>query len=616
MSTSFIPSIGDLLQALHFGVVVGLICGLGFLTGTRRPEIALFTGWGLGCLVSVILGGLFGMDLGLVMYGLGLLGLIGLSRWIIYGRQIAWGLVPYVALLGLPLVLILLSFRTTAYDDFAFWGPNLVALCESGHFPSLLHPLTTSAMPGYPRAVALVSFATYLFMPNPTPTGLIRVLATGPWWNITLLLGVAAALGAIIQDRFTQAHIQTTSLQRWGLAGLAILLQTFLCPGFIPKMTFSNMGDTSSASGFAILFVLIFELFRHRTTPPPRQIFVNLALVASAVVFIRQDNFYILVILPVIVWLLAKNQSKSWWQSGLVTVLTCLPAMVTHMLWGHYVAHNIIGPSHYLLPFGAWHWGLFYHGTLQSVTKVLLAKGAYSVLAFGFLLALVFVGLGKWSPDQSETQLLVVITVFVFWNALFIMFAYLSTNFSDYDVKTAVTFWRFLAQTGPAETVALACLIPVGYFGYFLGRKICLSLALLAAFVPVALLPTRWSFRNDLHGPVADFLELGTQAAVLLPAHANVLIYDASDGSGFAAWVIKFGLLDLGHTQHHVTLVFAPPPASATILGANGYVFVSTGRQSVAFWRGMMLPAWHLYMFRLSLGQPSLLLARGIAPYR
>lgn len=616
MSAGLIPSISTLLQAVHFGVVLGLICGVGFLTGAKRPEVALFTGWGVMCVVAVVFGGLYHADLVLVMYGLGLVGLIGLARQSVYWRRIEWGLVPYVAVLALPLILSLLSFHTTAYDDFAFWGPNLVALCETGHFPSLLYPLTTSAMPDYPRAVALVSFATYLFNPDSSPTGLIRILTVGPWWNITLLLAVASALGGIIEARFTAARVQLTSLQRFGIAGLAILLQSFLCPGFIPKMTLSNMGDASTASGLALLIALIFALFHDQSARPSRQIFINLALTASAISFIRQDNLGILAILPVIVWLLAKNQGRSWLQAGFVTIFTCLPAVVTHLLWGHYVTVNLGEPSHSLLPTGQWHWGLFYHDTLHAVTKTLLAKGAYTAFAFGFVLALVFVGLGKWRPEKPAQKLLVVITVLVFWNAFFIMFAYLATNFSASQVKTAIGYWRFLAQTGPAETVALACIVPVGYIGHCLGRRLCVGLGLIASLVPIAILPTRWSFRNDLHSAVPAFLDMGIRVSAMLPAGAPMLIYDVSDGSGFAGWLIKFGLLDLGRTQHAVTLTVSAPPAVAALPASDQYIVVTTGRHAVSLSTDLTLSPWHAYLVRVSASHPTALLTQAITPYR
>lgn len=616
MLESLVPSAVCLLQALHFCLVLGLLCGLGFLAGSRRPEIALITGWGVSCLAAVVFGCLFHADLELVAYGLGALGLLGLARQCVYVRRIEWGVVPHVIILGVPLCVILLTFHTTAYDDFAFWGPNLVALCEARHFPSLLHPLSASFMPGYPRGVALIGLATYLFMPDAHPAGLIRLLATGPWWNVTLILATSAALGSVIRTRLAAVWARPAAILPWGIAGLAILLQTFLCPGFIPKMTLSNMGDSASASGFAMLIALLFALFSTSSEAVRNRICRELALVGCAVVFVRQDNLGIIAILPVIIILLGASRPLAWLRLGAKTLAVCLPAIMVHLLWGHYVAHNIAGPQHNLIPFAQWHWVAFFHGTLHAVLKVLLAKGAYTLLAFGFLLVLIRVYRGGWRPPVAEQHLLLVITCFVFWNAFFIMFAYLATNFSLYDVKTAITFWRFLSQTGAAETMALACLIPVPAFIWFFDRRICLALALIASLVPVVILPTRWGFRYDLHSPVPDFLNLGEQVASVLPPDANIRLYDVSDNSGFAAWVVKFGLLDLAGATSHAIVAFSPPDFTPGAAPAGDYLLVTTGARALPVTAGLILQPWHGYVLKPDSGGYQAVMARPIPHYR
>ena len=616
MLASILPSISYLLQTLHFCFVVGLLCGLGFLTGSRRPEIALFTGWGISCLAAVVFGCLFHADLGWVAYGLGGLGLLGLGRQCVYIRHIEWGLVPHVLLLGLPLLCILITFHTTAYDDFAFWGPNLVALCETRHFPSLVQPLATSFMPGYPRGVALIGLATFLFMPNSTPAGLVRILSTGPWWNITLILAAAAALGFIIQTRLAKACVRQRTGLNWGIAGLAILMQTFLCPGFIPKMTLSNMGDSASASSFAILIALIFTLFSADRQDTNKNTLRELALIGCAVVFVRQDNLGILAILPVIMIFIVKTTQTSWLRSSATTVAVCLPALLVHLLWGHYVAQNITGPHHTLIPLSQWHWQAFFHGMLHSVLKVLFAKGAYTLLAFGFLTMLIMVALRRWHLPDSEQKMLTLITCFVFWNAFFILFAYLATNFSLYDVKTAVTFWRFLSQTGAAETMALACLIPASTFAWFFNQRICLALALVAALTPVIILPTRWGFRYDLRSPVPDFLAFGEQTASVLPPGATLLVYDASDGSGFAAWVIKFGLLDLARAPVHATVTFSRPGFTAGTEPKGAYLLVTTGASGLPTGEKTVLQPWHSYVLKATPAGYQAIIAQPLPHYR
>lgn len=616
MLAGILPSTNCLLQALHFFIVVCLLCGLGFLTGSRRPEIALFTGWGLSCLVAVVFGCLFGADLVWVAYALGGLGLLGLGWQCVYVRHIEWGLVPHVTLLGLPLLCILLTFHTAAYDDFAFWGPNLVALCETRHFPSLVQPLVTSYMPGYPRGVALIGLATFLFAPGATADNWTQILSTGPWWNITLILATSAALGSIIKTRLARAWTKQRASLPWGIAGLAILLQTFLCPGFIPKMTLSNMGDSASASGFAILMALIFTLFSTNRQDVRNNSLRELALTSCAIVFVRQDNLGILAILPVIMLFLGKTSRTSWLSLCGTIASVCLPAFLVHLLWGHYVSQNITGQNHTLIPFSQWHWQAFFHGTLYSVLRVLLAKGAYTLLAFGFLFAFSMVCLRRWRLPIAEQKLLIVITCFVFWNVFFILFAYLATNFSPYDVRTAVTFWRFLSQTGAAETMALSCLVPVSAVIWFFSPRICRALALVAALVPIIILPTRWGFRYDLRSPVPDFLALGEQTASILAPGTTLLVYDTSDGSGFAAWVIKFGLLDMARAQVHATVILSPPSFAPGMEPKGAYLLVTTGEQALPIGEKMALQPWHGYVLKPAPGGYQTILARPLPHYR
>ncbi len=597
LQPGLLPALPDLLQALRFAIVVVFTCGLGFLTGARRMETALFTGWGLACLVLVAAGCLAQAGLTPVSAALAAFGVAGLGVGIRYRQEGSFA--PLVLLLSIPLWLILLSLRTTAFDDFSFWGPNLVAMCRTGHFPDRAHPLIASLMPAYPRAVALSGYATWLLGPDPSPAGIVRLLATGAWWNILVMLASAAALGRSLSLRFTAAGQTADRCLQWALAALAILLQGFLNPGFISKMSLSNMGDGATGSGFAMLTVLLFEL------PAARRgswrILVEMAFAAAAIVFIRQDNLALLILwgFGVALGLLllpgGHRQARIGWLA-----LAAIPALAVWLVWTGYTMLEIPGGGHNLLPPARWHWAE-YPQTLHNAGRVLLEKSTYTLLGLGFLAGFLRMLIRRKPVTAQTTLLLTATTLFVFGNAAFILFTYLATSFTLQETRTAVTFWRFLAQTGAAEMAALACLVPPRYLFWLRHRAVAIALCLVTALLPAALVNTRYGFRTDLFYPTSDLLEIGRSLAAVLPPNSPLLLLDNSDGSGYAGWIVKFGLQELGGAKMPVALSLAPQfgtnsqnPAKP----AAGYVFVTQGPWRPAWFQGMGMQPWRAYLFR------------------
>lgn len=612
-----LPGMGDLLQALRFAVVASLTCGVGFLAGARLVETALFTGWGIACLVFVGWGCLSGFGLAPAAVVLGLLGIAGLvwrSRVAARGTDaMAWR----VLALGAPMLLMLLSLRTTGYDDFSFWAPNLVALCLTGHFPVAAHPLIASFMPAYPRGVALSGFATWLLDPDPSPAGLVRLLATGPWWNILLLLAVAARLGDLLAMRLRAGGRAAGRVQLWGLAGLAILLQSFLDPGFISKMTLTNMGDAATGSGLAMLMALLFE------TPGAGRaewrIGVEMAFTAAAMAFVRQDNFALLAVFAfgvafgLVLWMGPGRRRRLGWLA-----VAALPTLAVWLIWTHYTNVQIPGGSHSLLPVGQWHWTA-YPMTLHAALRVLLAKGVYTLLAIGFGIGFLAMLAGRGPAGGREKLLLSATAALVFGNAAFILFTYLATSFTAVEVRTAVTFWRFLAQTAPAEMVALACLTPVSVLAWTRGFK-AVALGLVAALLPVALLETPYSFRTDLQFRAQDFLGLGQSLAGTLPGNAHLLLLDDSDGSGYVAWIVKFGLLELGGANNPVGISLDPQLAPGVqgdprTVPVGGYALVTQSNWRPPYFPGLGIAPWHAYLLRRDAGGLVLLKTWAIPVY-
>ncbi|MDE1905643.1 MAG: hypothetical protein KGH75_04250 [Rhodospirillales bacterium] len=596
LQPGLLPAPADFYQAARFALVVVLTSGIGFLAGARRAETALFTGWGIACLAFVTVGCLTSIGLAPVALVLAVLGAAGLFLRLRSRAEVPDGMAWRVLALGAPTLLILLSLRTTGYDDFSFWAPNLVALCVNGHFPELNEPFGASFMSAYPRGVAFSGYATYLLGPDSSPAGMIRLLATGPWWNMLLLLAAAAALANNLLRRFGEA---VGPRGTWALAAFGILLESFLNPGFISKMTLTNMGDSASGSGLAMLTALLFELPGSRRGP---RIVIEMACTAAAVVFVRQDNLALLFIwafgaaLGLLLW----GGTGRWQRLGWL-VMAALPAFLIWLIWTHYTAVQIPGGAHSLLPLKSWHWA-DYPATLRSAARVLVSKSVYTLLAIGFGVAFLVLLVLRRPKETASRLLLTATTTLVFGNAAFIMFTYLATSFTEVEVRTAVTFWRFLAQTAPAEMVALACLLPLTFLGWLKRRAVVAALCLPAALLPVVLLPTPFTFRTDLRFQVPPFLRIGEDLAGMLPAGAKLLLIDNSDGSGYTAWMIKFGLLELGGAKTLVTLSLAPQLSRGTQAVAGSfppgvYVLVTQSQWRPPYIVGYGMRPWHAYLF-------------------
>ncbi len=610
LQPGLLPGPADLLQAWHFAVVVILTCGLGFLAGARRPETALFTGWGVACLVSVGSGCLAGAGLAPVALLLALLGTAGLLLRL-RSPVNAGGVALFVLALAAPLLLMLLSLRTTAFDDFSFWAPNLVALCLTGHFPTAAHSLAASFMPGYPRGVALSGYATWLLGPDPSAAGILRLLATGAWWNILLMLAAAAALANNLLARLQAGGDTVTRNAIWALAASAILLQSFLNPGFISKMTLSNMGDGATGSGLAMLTALLFEL-PAAEKPKPRLI-IEMAFTAAAIAFVRQDNLALLFIwgfgvaIGLFFWVGRGRLRRFGWLA-----VAALPALLTGLIWTRYAALQIPGGAHSLLPIGQWHWA-DYPATLHAAGRVLLSKGVYTLLALAFSVLFLALLRGQGPSLVAQKLVLTAATLLIFGNAAFILFTYLATSFTQVEVRTAVTFWRFLAQTAPAEMVALACLLPLPFWRRLTrNAKASAALCLVTALLPVALLPTPYTFRTDLRFQTPVFLAVGQSLAATLPRNARLLLLDNSDGSGYAAWIIKFGLQELAGATLPVTLSLAPQlaprvQASPQAVPEGSYVLVTQSQWRPPYFLNVPMQPWHAYLFQSRHGGLTLL---------
>lgn len=243
-----LPDAADLVKLIDIMVVAALTVGMGFLAGARQLETAFFSGWGLASLISVMAGTWSSVDLSVVAAAAGLLGTVGLVRQAmrIASKPIGGdGLSLRVLLLGTPFILLVLGKIDVAWDDFAFWVPNLLHLCDTRHFPTLAQPAVYSAMAAYPYGVALSGFAVHLL-------GGSRVDTVAFVWNLLAMLAACAAFANLVASRLRTAGETLAAGHLWSVAGLAVLLLGMGNPGFIASNLLTNMGDSSTGAGVAV----------------------------------------------------------------------------------------------------------------------------------------------------------------------------------------------------------------------------------------------------------------------------------------------------------------------------------------------------------------------------
>jgi hypothetical protein len=335
----------------------------------------------LASLIFVAIGTWSPVDLSAVAAVAGLLGGIGLVRRSVQqraSRPIGGDRLGLrVLLLGTPFVLLILGMVDIGWDDFSFWVPNLLHLSATGHFPTLAQPAVYSAMAAYPYGVALSGFAVHLL-------GGTQLDTVAFVWNLLAMLAACAAFANIIARRVRAAGETLTKGALWGVASCAVLVVGMGNPGFVAKNLLTNMGDSPTSAGLALLCALLFEW---TATPPSAsdrtRILIEISLTCCAVVFIRQANPALLALVFLSATgalLLFQDRTSLPALAGLFSTL--LVPVFEWYSWMRYADVEIPHGRHYLLPWQEWHWSVF-GSTLAAALHVLMVKTGYTAMAVG-----------------------------------------------------------------------------------------------------------------------------------------------------------------------------------------------------------------------------------------
>jgi hypothetical protein len=612
-----LPSEADLLKCGCIAIVAALTSGMGFLAGARRLETAFFSGWGLACLIFVVAGTWFHLDLAVAAAAMGLLGAIGLARQLV--RPGTSGISLRVLLIGAPFVFLVLGMSDIAWDDFFFWVPNLLHLDATNQFPTLASPAVYSAMPGYPYAVALAGFSAHLL-------GASRIETVAFVWNVLAMLAAGAAFANILARRIRAAGLPPSARALWILATLGVLLEGIANPAFVAKLTLSNMGDSATGAGLAMLSALLFEWNAEAPDAPARSnILREISLTCCAVIFIRQENPALIAILFMSAaagLLLFQNRSRTRAITNLSATLI-LPLFVWYS-WVRYQVTDIPHGSHFVLPWQQWHWSLF-GATLASAFHEMTGKTGYVAMAVavGYLAARAILGRirnaerSSGQIDQASRIAITAIAGLAFGNIAFLLFCYLATSFNPVETVAAISFWRFTAQTGQALMIGLACFVPIRWLAFeFRGASLLRILPVIAFVLPIAVFPR---LRDDLVSPVPR-LQMIAETLHQTPDSKPMVLLDLS-GNGFAALVVKYQMTVIEADRRPISVIAEPhgiPPEQvrALSLPSDAYVWLAEGSPTFGKTFGSDTVAGCSYLFARDAGSFQLVRDWDVAPYR
>jgi len=619
-----LPTAADIVRLACILLIAACTAGMGFLAGARRLETAFFSGWGLACLIFVAIGTWSSADLGWAAAGsavLGVSGLIRAARSHASTHDTGDRLGPRALLIGLPFLVLVIGRSDVAWDDISFWVPNLLHLCATHRFPTLANPAAYSAMAAYPYGVALPGFAMHLL-------GYRHVDIAGMEWNLLAMLAAGAAFARIIAQRLRLAGHAPTAGMRWALAAAGVLLMGMANPTFVAKITLSNMGDSATGAGLAMLCALLFEYAAEsRETPGQPALLQQISLTCCAVMFTRQANAALLVLLflSAIVGL-AAFRSRDAVPVVPRLLATLVPPAFLWWSWTRYADREIPNARHYLLAWHAWNWQVF-PSALRSALHVLVAKSGYTAmaLAMGFVAAKCLLrrargpsvpGGGAGAP--ASAALAVTTAGLAFGNIAFLLFCYLATSFDPTEAEAAISFWRFIAQTGQSLTVGFACNVPVAWLLPALRR--CWAQRALPAIALLLPVVATGTYRDDLTSPVPVLRRIADGLRDAVPAGQPIVLVDI-DGNGFAPLVVRYQLHAIDDDPSPLATVafshgLSEAEARQKVPPSAPYVWLAEGSPAFGRFLGSRTNEGCSYLFHNEMGRYSVIRAWEIGPYR
>ena len=281
--------IGVFAMIVIFAHFMMLGVGLSRITGANFPiEISIAMGWG----ISVLILSFWGIFLTAPLY-YPALALLGMSAAISCAGKYrpSWHeLVPLgkLALIMLPFLLLMASWRPSHWDSFLNLLPNAEYLWDFDQFPRSDDAITPSVFPALPYNTQLIGYLAG-FWRSDYPLAAMT-LANILW---QALFGLTLARILISARQFLTQN-PSPPISFAAIAG-GMIIATALSPGFRLELTLGDYGEPSTMVLAAWLMVMLCQMLQNVASPEPRDKsndanILAIGLVASAFINIRQSN--------------------------------------------------------------------------------------------------------------------------------------------------------------------------------------------------------------------------------------------------------------------------------------------------------------------------------------
>ena len=281
--------IGVFAVILIFAHFMMLGVGLSRITGIAAPiEIAIAMGWGVSVLILSFWGIFFTAPLyypALALFSIGLAMMFaGKNR---PTRQELWPL-GKLALIMLPFLLLMASWRPSHWDTFLNLLPNAQYLWDFDQFPRGDDAITPSVFPALPYNTQLIGYLAG-FWQSDYPVAAMT-LANILW---QALFGLTLARILTYRSDFLSPS-RAAPIRFSAIAG-GMIIATALSPGFRLELTLGDYGEPSTMVLAAWLMVMLCQMLQQALSPQPVEKSNNanilaIGLLACAFINIRQSN--------------------------------------------------------------------------------------------------------------------------------------------------------------------------------------------------------------------------------------------------------------------------------------------------------------------------------------
>jgi len=431
------------LLAVFAAGLVMMMLGRLILGAQSLPEVALIAGWGAVSLVLTLWGVSTQETMRIpaaILVGVAALGAVAPRGRLAEPDLIAIGRLLAVAV---PLIAVLAAAWPSGPDTFTNQLPNAAYLYDYGQFPAKDRPPMLALWPAFPYNLQLAAFLPALLVPHFPPNVLTHV-------NLLLQLAFALLLARSLRGPQTLSG----STPSWGAIGGAVLLTTFLNPGFAPSVQFSGYGDPTIAVALAFAAWqaerLLAALAGDRSTAEERTGLVMVLLAGAA---IKQVSIFLMGSAVGIAFLLGAFDKRIGPARAFSSLAVAfVPALLLVGVWQFYVrTHFLPDDELRFLPFGQWSFASI-PAILSNMAFHIWQRLPFFLLLYGVSLSAIPVVM-KRSLTPSARLFLMTLGVTLLYTA-FLIFTYVA-HFPGEIGASAHSFFRYSCHLGLLATLAI-----------------------------------------------------------------------------------------------------------------------------------------------------------------